>query len=66
MQYSLSKTFASGNKTLTIKKVGTLSRVIGSLTKGKTYYVRIRTYKTVSGKKYYSAWSVKKAVKITK
>ena len=36
------------------------------LKQGKTYYVRLRTYKTVGGKKYYSAWSAKKAVKISK
>ena len=30
----------------------------------KKYYVRIRTYKVVSGKKYYSKWSSKKSVKI--
>ncbi|MCD7796730.1 MAG: hypothetical protein LUG95_03720 [Clostridiales bacterium] len=30
---------------------------------GKTYYVRIRTYKTVNGVKYYSAWSAAKTVK---
>ena len=29
----------------------------------KTYYLRIRTYKTVSGKKYYSSWSKYKKVK---
>ena len=31
----------------------------------KTYYVRIRSYKTVNGKKYYSSWSgpVKKKTK---
>ena len=29
----------------------------------KKYYVRIRTYKKVSGKNYYSAWSKSKTVK---
>lgn len=29
----------------------------------KKYYVRIRTYKTVNGKKVYSAWSKVKSVK---
>jgi predicted RNA-binding protein with TRAM domain len=29
----------------------------------KTYYVKVRTYKTVSGKKYYSDWSGYKTVK---
>ena len=34
--------------------------------KNQRYYIRIRTYKTVSGKKYYSAWSAVKSVKVTK
>ena len=34
--------------------------------KKKTYYVRIRTYKKVSGKTYYSGWSSVKKVKIKK
>ena len=66
IMYSTSSSFASGNKTITVGSASTVSRGIGSLTKGKTYYVKIRTYKTVSGKKYYSAWSVVKNVKITK
>ncbi|MBR3260721.1 MAG: fibronectin type III domain-containing protein [Firmicutes bacterium] len=66
IMYSTSKSFASGNKTITVGSASTVSRGIGGLTKGKTYYVKIRTYKTVSGKKYYSAWSVVKNVKITK
>lgn len=66
IQYSTSSTFASGNKNVNITSVATVSKTIGSLTKGKTYYVRIRTYKTVGSTKYWSAWSAKKSVKITK
>ena len=66
IQYSTSSSFASGNKTVTVSGAASTSKVISSLTKGKTYYVRIRTYKTVSGTKYYSAWSSKKSVKISK
>ena len=45
----------------------TVSTVIKNLKQGKTYYVRIRTYKTVGGKKYYSEWSalMKKKMKGT-
>ncbi len=49
-----------------MSSASTVSKTISSLTKGKTYYVRIRTYKTVSGTKYYSAWSSTKSVKISK
>ncbi|MBQ6636867.1 MAG: Ig-like domain-containing protein [Lachnospiraceae bacterium] len=66
IQYSLSSSFALGNKTATITAASTVSKVIGSLTKGKTYYVRIRTYKTVGSNKYWSAWSAAKNVKISK
>ena len=51
---------------MTVTGAGTLSKVIESLTKGTTYYVRVRAYKTVSGTKYYSPWSAKQSVKITK
>ncbi|MCD8148979.1 MAG: BspA family leucine-rich repeat surface protein [Clostridiales bacterium] len=66
IQYSTSSSFSSGNKTVTVSGASSKSKVISSLTKNKTYYVRIRTYKTVSGTKYYSAWSSKKSVKISK
>ena len=42
------------------------SKTISKLKKGKTYYVRIRAYKKVSGTTYYGAWSGKKKVKIKK
>lgn len=66
IQYSLSSTFASGNKTVTVSGASSVSKSIASLTKGKTYYVRLRCYKTVSSSKYYSAWSTKKSVLISK
>ena len=66
IQYSISKTFSSGNKAQTVTSASTVSKVIGSLTKGKTYYVRIRTYKTVGSTKYWSEWSAAKSVKISK
>lgn len=52
VEYATNKSFkgkksgkVSGNKSATI-----------NISKGKTYYVRIRRYKKVSGKKYYSEW----------
>jgi hypothetical protein len=64
IQYSTTKDFSSGNKTITIKKNKTTSRTIKKLKSGKTYYVRVRTYKTKSGVKYYSSWSDVKSVKV--
>lgn len=63
IQYSLKKNNKSGNKTVTVSKSSTVSKKIGKLKKKKKYYVRVRTFKTVSGTKYYSAWSKSKAVK---
>jgi len=65
LQYSTSKTFASGNKTVTYTGTDdTVSKTISKLTSDKTYYVRLRAYKTVDGVKYYSAWSVVKNAKV--
>lgn len=66
IQYSTSSTFASGNKIVTVKSPSTVSKTISSLTKGKKYYVRVRSYKLVSGVYHYSAYSTKKYVKINK
>lgn len=63
IRYSLKKNFKSGVKTVTVKGPKTTKRVIKKLKAKKTYYVQVRTYKTVSGKKYYSAWSKTKYVK---
>ena len=56
VQYSTSSKFTSP-KTVTISKTGTTSKTISKLKAKKKYYVRVRTYKTVNGTKYYSSWS---------
>ena len=56
IQYSLKSNFKSAKK-ITISKASTKKTEIDGLKKKKTYYVRIRTYKEVDGKKYYSEWS---------
>ena len=63
IQFSTTKTFKT-YKTLTISKVSILSKTLNNLSANKTYYIRIRTYKTVSGTKYYSNWSAYKSVKV--
>ena len=62
IQYSANSKFKRGNKTIKIKKVKTLSKKITGLKPSKKYYVRIRTYKIVNKKTYYSSWSKKKNV----
>lgn len=56
IQYSTSSKF-SGAKTITLTKNKTTSKQISKLKSGKTYYVRVRTYKKIGTAKYYSAWS---------
>ena len=63
LQYAMKSSFA-GAKTVRIKKNATVSATIKKLKKGKTYYVRLRSYKTVGKKTYYSAWSKGKGVKV--
>ena len=61
IQYSTSKTFKSA-KTATIKNNKTTSTTLTKLTAKKTYYVRVRTYKTVGKTNYCSGWSTYKKV----
>ena len=65
IQYATSKAF-SGAKTVTVRPNTKIATYISGLVKGKGYYVRIRTYKTVGSKNYYSAWSPYKGIVIKK
>jgi len=60
IRYSLKKNMSSA-KTVKVSKTAT-SKKIKKLKGKKTYYVQIRAYKTINGKKVYSAWSAKKKV----
>ena len=66
IQYSTSASFDSNKKTVLLKSSSMSGKVISKVEKGKTYFIRIRTYKKVSGRKVYSEWSTKKKLKITK
>ena len=57
IKYSTNSKFKSENKTINIKSNKTTSKTVKNLKKNKKYYVKIRTYKTVKGKKIYSSWS---------
>ena len=65
IQYSTGKAFAKGTKMTNIVKSSDKA-VIKKLKKGKTYYVRIRSYQKSGSKKTYSAWSSYTKVKIKK
>lgn len=65
VQYSTSKSFTKKTtKTVTIKKAKTKKTTIKKLRKGKKYFVKVRAYKTVSGKRVFGAWSAVKSVKV--
>ena len=59
IQYATNKKFSKA-KTTTVKNYKTTKVTLKKLSAKKTYYVRVRTYKTVKGKKYYSGWSTVK------
>lgn len=63
VQVATDKKFKKNKKTATVKKQKTTKVTIKKLKAKKKYYVRIRTYKTVNGKKIYSYWSKVKTVK---
>lgn len=65
LQYGTSKNF-TGCKTVTLKSNQCTGSVRTGLEKNATYYVRIRTYKRVSGKTYYSDWSKVKSFKVVR
>ena len=63
IQLATDKKFKKNKKTVTIKKQKTTKTTVKKLKAKKKYYVRVRTYKIVNGKKVYSAWSKVKSVK---
>lgn len=55
--------FTKGKKTVTVKSNKTTKKTVSKLKAKKTYYVKVRAYKTVSGKKVYGAYSAVKKIK---
>ncbi len=62
VQYALSSGMKNAS-VLTIKNNATVQKTVTRLKAKKKYYFRIRTFKTVNGKRYYSNWSGVKSVK---
>jgi len=65
IQYSTSNKFTNA-KSFTVTKNTIVSKTFTGLAKGKKYYVRMRTYKTIGGVKFYSGWCIVKTVTIRK
>lgn len=64
IRYSTDPAMA-GSKTVTVANNKTTSKSISGLEDDSAYYVQVRTYKTVNGVKYCSAWSLAKRVETT-
>ena len=56
VQYSTNAKFTSAKK-VTVWNAKTLKATVKNLSGNKTYYVRIRTFKTISNVHYFSYWS---------
>ena len=65
VQYGQTSQFKKA-KTVTVSKGKSAKTVLKKLKKKKTYYVRIRTYQTVAGKRSYSLWSSPRTVIVKK
>ena len=63
VQYSTDKKFKKNVKSVNVSKKSTKATV-KKLKKRKTYRVRVRSYKKINGKKYYSGWGKMKSVKV--
>ena len=59
--YSTSSTFAT-NKHLMVKGASTITTMFTGLTKGATYYFKVRPYKIIDGVTYYGAYSTIKSI----
>lgn len=63
IKYSASKNFANA-KTVTVTNVNSKTKTIKKLKSGRKYYVKMRSFKSVDGTKYYSNWTAAKSVKV--
>ena len=62
IQRATNSSFTKNSKKYKVKGYDKTSKTIKELKGGKKYYVRVRTYKVVNGKTYYSKWSKAKTV----
>lgn len=63
VQYATDKKFSKNKKTLSVEGKNKTSQRVKRLGRRKKYYVRVRTYRIVDNKKYFSKWSKIKTVK---
>ena len=63
IQLATDKKFKKNKKTVTVAKQNASKKTVKKLKEKKKYYVRVRSYKIVNGKKAYGKWSKIKSVK---
>lgn len=63
IQVATDKKFKKNKKSVKVNKKKAKKKTVKNLKKNKKYYVRVRSYKIVNGKKVYGKWSKIKAVK---
>lgn len=61
VQWSTYSDFLANYKSVSVSSTNTSTKITTAQS-GAKYYVRVRTYKTIDGKKYYSKWSNTKSV----
>ena len=66
IQLATNRKFTKNKRTVSVKGYKKTSKKIKKLKRGRKYYVRIRTYKVLKGKKYYSSWSKIRSIKTKK
>ena len=62
IQISTNKKFKKNKKTITVAKKKATKKTVKKLKSKKKYYVRVRAYKVINGKKVYGKWSKVKTV----
>ena len=63
VQVATDKKFKKNKKSVKVNKKKTKKKTVKNLKKNKKYYVRVRAFKVVDGKKTYGKWSKVKSVK---
>lgn len=66
IQYSLKKSFKKGVGKVAVKKNRITSKNLRNLKKGRVYYIRVRAYRVIDGKKAYGPYSKIKRVSVGK
>ena len=62
IQIAQDSAFTTAKKTYTVSGYSNVNKTLKNLAGGQKYFVRIRTYATIGGTKYCSAWSAAKSV----